>query len=361
MKIFAEKRYGFLRLRIQYTRYHRRFEAIIRFLHQDYSLMSELDVTYLCLRNYSVILTQDNQLHPVHVDSKHMKKRIYDFNKPLLGTGRRMAEENFSLSDDYEVPALLLEEIVLFPHMEVALTLQEKRDLAALEQALREHHLLAFIPSSRSQSNPATIGVLVLVRKSNPSHDGARQVILKGLWRIKVKNFAKEDVYTKIRFERVNETENDSNSRLSVMKKVHGQIDEFVKLIPEIPIEIISLLKSVETSGKLADLCAYSPNFTYEERLDLLNTLNPEERLKKVSKIFEGQLNTLRSITEFKPIPDCETCMDLADKAFDSDPVRRGEIVLAFLNHVIKEHTGELLGLLAEKYGPIFMRKRALR
>jgi hypothetical protein len=32
-----------------------------------------------------------------------------------------------------------------------------------------------------------------------------------------------------------------------------------------------------------------------------------------------------------------------------------------FLNHVVRDHTGELLSVLAEKYLPIFMNKRAMR
>ena len=60
-------------------------------------------------------------------------------------------------------------------------------------------------------------------------------------------------------------------------------------------------------------------------------------------------------------ISDCDICIDLADKAFEADQTEIGEIVLEFLNHVIRQHTVELLAVLAEKYGPIFMSKRAMR
>jgi hypothetical protein len=62
-----------------------------------------------------------------------------------------------------------------------------------------------------------------------------------------------------------------------------------------------------------------------------------------------------------KLIPECDVCMDLADRAFDAEPSKRGETIVAFLNHVIHEHTGELLTLLAEKYGPVFMARRSMR
>ena len=65
--------------------------------------------------------------------------------------------------------------------------------------------------------------------------------------------------------------------------------------------------------------------------------------------------------TKIKTIPECDVCSDLADRAFESGPAELNEIALKFLTHVIQNHTEELLSLLAEKYVPIFMAKRAMR
>jgi len=61
------------------------------------------------------------------------------------------------------------------------------------------------------------------------------------------------------------------------------------------------------------------------------------------------------------PIVKCQTCADIADKAFESGQEKMGEVASEFLNHVMRNHTGELLGVLAERYGPVFMAKRELR
>jgi hypothetical protein len=63
-----------------------------------------------------------------------------------------------------------------------------------------------------------------------------------------------------------------------------------------------------------------------------------------------------------KPIAECEICSDLADQAFEAtEPSVIGEVAAKFLQHVIGSHTAELLAVLAEKYVPIFTKKRALR
>ena len=181
------------------------------------------------------------------------------------------------------------------------------------------------------------------------------------MWRVRVKKVLEEKEYARVRFTKAKESDHASTGKSRIMEVVLGQIDEFVKLIPGIPAEITQAFRSAETPGKLADLCAYSPGFSSEERLDLLNTLGTEERLEKVSRHFERQLTALRELAKVKMIPECETCIELADRVFESEPNRRGEFVSEFLNHVVQKHSGELLGLIAEKYGPAFMRRRALK
>jgi len=68
-------------------------------------------------------------------------------------------------------------------------------------------------------------------------------------------------------------------------------------------------------------------------------------------------LNDARTV----PIERCETCAEIADRAFEGGSQNFQEVAVAFLNHVIEKHTGELLGLLGERYGPVFLAKRRLR
>jgi ATP-dependent Lon protease len=265
-------------------------------------------------------------------------------------------------SRDYEVPALVSDRLVLFPAIEVITVVNDDSSIAALREALKQHQILACIPSS-SRETPGSIGTLAMVKHSGVVVGGTgMSVELKGLWRIRVKKLFDSSGFSKVQFEKADETMAAvSPDASSLMNKVQGNIDEFVRLIPGIPLEIVSLLKSAKTPGQLADICANSPDLSHEERVELLETLDQMERLKKVSKLLDEQLVTLRKAVKTEPISRCEKCMELADSAFESDPTRRAEIAVSFLNHVVRDHPGELLALLAEKYGPIFLNRRSLR
>lgn len=264
-------------------------------------------------------------------------------------------------SGEYEAPALLAEDAILFPNMEVTIAVRDSKNVAAAAQAAREHSLVVLIPAPGPEGVVGSIGTLVLLEKMSPMKGGGVQSLSKGLWRVRVERVLEEGLYVRVRFSRAGRDDSAASARSRTMDAVFDQIDEFVRLMPGIPEEIVNFLKGAETPGKLADICAYSPFFTFEEKLDLLRTLDAEERLGKVSKLFERQLRDLKKVAKTKTIPECETCMDLADKAFEQGQTVREELVREFLNHVVREHTDELLAILAEKYGPAFLRRRALK
>jgi ATP-dependent Lon protease len=260
---------------------------------------------------------------------------------------------------DEEVPALFSREIVLFPRMQISLVLGEERGKGAISQSLRENHLIAFIPSDFEKERQG-IGVLTLVVSSEQTLKGLR-VDLRGLWRVRVKSAFGLSSGPSVKVEKLDEVEEPRRSETQSMKRVHAQLDEFRKLIPDIPEEITSMLASASNASELSDLCAMSPTLTHDERLQLLETLDPEQRLEQLSRHFDRELETLKSMVDAKPIPECEICADLADKAFDADQTGRAEAIVELLNHMVGTHTAELLNVLAEKYGPSFMKRRSLR
>jgi ATP-dependent Lon protease len=260
----------------------------------------------------------------------------------------------------YEAPALLAADAILFPDMEVIITMGDSKNIAAAAQAFKEHNLAVLLPVTGSGSVVGSIGTLALLRRNVPSGEGRTATVAKGLWRVRVHQVVDERQYVRVRFGRAGNDEVPSGTS-GLMKDVFSQIDEFVRLMPGIPQEIITFLKGVETPGKLADTCAYSPFFTLSEKLELLVTLDPEERLSKVSRLFSRQLNDLKKVASKPTIEECTTCMDLADRAFDMGLNRSGDIAKEFLDHVVREHQDELMVLLAGRYGPAFMRRRALK
>lgn len=266
-----------------------------------------------------------------------------------------------SSEESYEAPALLAEDVILFPETEVTITMQDPKNVAAAMRALKENSLAVLIPARFPEESIGTIGTLALLRNVLPTSGGS-QTLSKGLWRVRVEKIIEERPYVRVRFTKAGGDDGDVAAGPSnKVRVVQGQIDEFTRMMPGIPREIISFLKSISAPGRLADICAQSPLFTHDERLDLLRTIDPEERLSKVNKLFDKQLGELRKLAARTTIPECTTCIDLADRTFELGPGRSEDVAREFLEHVVRDHPEELLSLLAERYGPVFLNRRALK
>jgi ATP-dependent Lon protease len=284
------------------------------------------------------------------------------------GSGRRfeaergvIPEPESASTDTYEAPAILADDAILFPEMELNISLHDPKSLAASTQAFREHSLVVLVPSPSIERAVGSIGMLVLLRRAAQGAGLGTQALWKGLWRVRVDRVLEEEPYFRVQFSKPNTNEDFPAENSDMMNAVFEQIDEFIKVIPGIPTEIVAFLKSVKSPGRLADLCAYSPFFSRQDRLELLNTLDPDARLRKVNLLFRDQLSSMRKLAKTTSILECTTCMDLADRAFELGPKRGAQAARDFLDHVSQEHPDELLGLIAERYGPEFMRRRALK
>ena len=53
---------------------------------------------------------------------------------------------------------------------------------------------------------------------------------------------------------------------------------------PEAAPELTAFVNAIDQPGRLADICAYGPLFSFADRLDLLQTRDPVERLRKVHR-----------------------------------------------------------------------------
>jgi ATP-dependent Lon protease len=286
--------------------------------------------------------------------------------KKIADSRRRVSDQEarttFHRSKEYEVPAMMQDNLVLFPKTDVITVVKDKASLSAVRESLKQHRIVACIPSCSRKSKGTIATLATIMNIDGVENDAGLNVELEGMWRIRIKKFIRSAGSIKVKFQKVEESSIVSSTDTSLlMKKVQDQIDEFTKLIPIVPHEIVALLKEADTPGDLADMCANSPNFTLKNRVDLLCMLDQVERLRRVSRLLEKQLTSMRKMEQVVSISNCEECIELADRAFESDPSKISEIAISFLNHVFREHTGEVLALLIEKYGPIFLNKRLLR
>jgi ATP-dependent Lon protease len=64
-------------------------------------------------------------------------------------------------------------------------------------------------------------------------------------------------------------------------------------MLPNVPEEVLTMIRGVDEPGWLADLIAFSPEFSSEQRQELLEVLEPVERLRRLSVMVQKRIDVL--------------------------------------------------------------------
>jgi ATP-dependent Lon protease len=170
-----------------------------------------------------------------------------------------------------------LEDIVVFPNMNVTLTV----DVGAEEQVL-------LVP--RHENDYASVGVVAEVTDRVRLPGGARAVALNGLYR-GVAGSASTDAQGSLRVEvdeRPDSEESDARMR-ELETEYRAVVEEILELRGDDG-RIAAFVRSISDPGALADTAGYSPDLSFAQKVELLETLDVKERLELATRFQRDRL-----------------------------------------------------------------------
>ena len=137
------------------------------------------------------------------------------------------------------------------------------------------------------------VGVIAEVGQRISRPGGHSHVILQGLARGIVQELVQEDPYVVARVLRQDDPVDATAEAEAAMTAVLEQVESYISLLPNVPEEVLTMVRSVDEPGWLADLIAFSPEFSADQRQELLEVLEPVPRLRRLSVIIQKRLNVL--------------------------------------------------------------------
>jgi ATP-dependent Lon protease len=199
-----------------------------------------------------------------------------------------------------ELPLVALRETVIFPEMIVPLQVGREKSVNALNAAVEGNSLIALITQRRAEQEDITdagelygIGTLAKIAQVVQLQDGTVRAIVQGQGRIRLLGFVQASPYLLVRVEEMGEVPPKGLEVEALMKTVQGQMEQYVQSGAPVPPEAAVAARNISEPGLLADMVAYSPDMTTEQRQELLETVDVTERLKLVSGFLARQIEIL--------------------------------------------------------------------
>lgn len=201
---------------------------------------------------------------------------------------------------DEEFPVLPLRNEVVFPNMLVPLGAMRRRSVRALDEARRAETLLVLLTQrDASIEEPGIddlyrVGTLARVVQLLELPDGSARAMVEGIARVKAAHLTKGSHYFTVRIEPFVETSHETKEIRALMRAMVKQFEEAATLGRTIPPEALVTAMNVEEAGRLADVVTANLRLRAEQRQELLETADTNERLRHVERYLAQELELLR-------------------------------------------------------------------
>ncbi len=202
-----------------------------------------------------------------------------------------------------QLPMVPLRDVVVFPTTMVPFVVGRRSSLAAVEQALAGGKKI-FLATQRNArvDDPApedinSIGTIANIVQNLTLPNGNIKLLVEGVARarvIEVEEAPEGGFRTLLKVIEKKADQAGGAETEQAMQKVASLFEKYVKYSPNLPYETMLSTIRVTDPGRLTDTIAAHLTIGVEEKQNLLETINPRERLDVVSGILENEIEKLR-------------------------------------------------------------------
>jgi len=199
------------------------------------------------------------------------------------------------------LPVLPLKDLVIFPFIIVPLSVSREKSINAVDQALAENRVIMLTAQKDFQNeDPAEddlyrVGTVAIIMRMLKLPDGRIRILVQGLSRARIDYFIQTAPFFKAKITRIEETATKDRGleTEALIRAVKQNLDRAVGLGKNISPEVMVIAANLDDPARLTDLAASNLDLKLEEAQQILETMDPVERLKKVNDLLSREINLL--------------------------------------------------------------------
>jgi ATP-dependent Lon protease len=212
-----------------------------------------------------------------------------------------LEEQNQKLQIPSKLPVLLLRDVVIFPYMIAPLFVGREKSKNAIDQALSSNRMILLLTQKDMEiedpkrEDVYDMGTVALIMRMLKLPDGRVRILAQGLIRARVEAFEDDGSLVSAEVQIVQEPEKAEKTLESeaLLRNVRSGLERATSLGKSVAPEVLIIASNVEEPGRLADLTASNLELKVQEAQDILEIVDPLQRLKKVYELLTRELELL--------------------------------------------------------------------
>jgi ATP-dependent Lon protease len=197
------------------------------------------------------------------------------------------------------VPMMPVRDMVIFPQQMTPFIVGREASVRALEEALAsDKKIFLSTQHDASVDDPKpeeiyAVGTLANIVQSVKLPDGNIKVLVEGVERARALSIATEEGFFRATIRLLGQRIEDSPQVKQVVEKVTGLYEQFIKLSQSLNYDTMIAAARGDDPSRLSDTIAANLQLPVDEKQDLLETVDPLERLNRIGEILEIELEKL--------------------------------------------------------------------
>jgi ATP-dependent Lon protease len=197
------------------------------------------------------------------------------------------------------VPMMPVRDMVIFPQQMTPFIVGREASVRALEEALAgDKKIFLSTQHDASVDDPKpeeiyAVGTLANIVQSVKLPDGNIKVLVEGVERARAISVATEEGFFRATVRLLNARVEDSPQVKQIVEKITGLYEQFIKLSQSLNYDTMIAAARVDDPARLSDTIAANLQLPVDEKQDLLETVDPLERLNRIGDILEIELEKL--------------------------------------------------------------------
>jgi ATP-dependent Lon protease len=197
------------------------------------------------------------------------------------------------------LPLLPVRDVVIFTDMLLPLFVGREKSIRAVESAIADERFL-FVVTQKDPAieNPKAddlfrVGTISRILRMLKLPDGRVKVLVQGFAKARIKHYTQKRAYYRVSVEIMEEPEESADGNLkleALMRNVRDYSEKILALRGEFSGDVGNILESIDEPGKLADLVASNLRLKIEEAQQIIELIDPVDRLRKVHDLLSREL-----------------------------------------------------------------------
>ncbi|WP_054031943.1 endopeptidase La [Desulfatitalea tepidiphila] len=196
------------------------------------------------------------------------------------------------------LPLLPVRDVVIFTDMLLPLFVGREKSVRAVEAAVSKDRFL-FVATQKDPAieNPKEgdiyrVGTISRILRILKLPDGRVKALVQGFAKARILRYLQKRTYFRVSVEILEEPENvEADLEIeALMRNIRENSEKILALRGEFSGDVTSILESIDEPGKLADLVASNLRLKIEEAQQIIELVNPVDRLHKVHELLSREV-----------------------------------------------------------------------